>query len=379
MKIAVGVLIVAGAFIAALVAYGIHLSNLIRNGSLSSRHATPQFDILASSDATGRITLSSMNQDTVVPDLHHDGVFGIVSSGGYGQVGRIIERDDNYATREYTPLTATIGAEEPARLDIYAYPDDPKTAHGINFDKVHYASELGNCPAWLIPGSSSTWAVFAHGRGAHPNESLRIMPTLVDAGLPVLAITYRNDDRAPASADGQHWLGMTEWRDLEAAMQYALDNGAEDFILYGYSMGGGMCLKLLYESPLAGKARGVIMNSPVLDFGGTLDFVGRARGYPPFLVRLGKWIAGMRFGIDWERMNYLSRASELRAPILVLHGEADDLIPAPSSKKFASARPDIVRYIGFADAGHARSWNSDPAKYESAVRAFLGEILSEDC
>ena len=376
MVIAVSVL-VGIALLAAAVAYGVHLSNLVWNGSLSSRHTPPPFDIIASSEGDGRITLRASGDNGRAMDMRHDGTFGIVSASGYGQVGEISERGRDYVVRKYTPLTANIDLAEAARLDIYAYPDNPKTAYGMDYRIVRYASELGDCPAWFIPGSSRTWVIFAHGRGAHPNESLRIMPTLVDTGLPVLAITYRNDDGAPASAAGQHWLGLTEWRDLEAAMQYALDNGAEDFVLYGYSMGGGMCLNLLYESPLADKVRGVIMNSPVLDFGGTLDFVGNARRYPRFIVRFGKWVTSMRFGIDWERMNYLSRASELRAPVLVLHGEADDLIPAPLSQLLARARPDIVRYVGFADAGHARSWNLDPVRYESAVRAFLREVLCE--
>ena len=377
MELAVGVLIAIGIVAIALGAYGVHLSNIVWNGSLSSRHRTPPFDIVASSSGNGRITLRAVNDSVNVMDLHHEGTFGIVSANGYGQVGRILEQGADYSVREYTPLTTTINTAESARLDIYAFPDDPQTAHGIVYETVRYRSELGDCPAWFIPGSGRTWLVFAHGRGAHPNEALRIMPTLVDAGLPVLAITYRNDDGAPESADRQHWLGATEWRDLEAAMQYALNNGADDFILYGYSMGGGMCLNLLYESPLADKVRGVILNSPLLDFGGTLDFVGNARGYPRPIVRFGKWVAALRFGIDWERMNYLSKASELRAPILVLHGETDGLIPAPISQQFERARPGIARYVGFADAGHARSWNLNPKRYETAVRDFLRDVLCD--
>ena len=378
MEVAVGIIIALFAAIGAVaVAYGVHLSNLVRNGSLSSQHKTPPYDIIASVDAENQITLRAMNEDTGTVDMHHDGIFGIVSADGYGQVGRILRRGDGYAVREYKPLTATIGATAEARLDIYAYPDDPLTAHGIPYKKVTYESELGQCPAWFIPGRSKTWVVFAHGRGAHPSESLRILPTLIGAGLPVLAIKYRNDDGAPASADRQHWLGLTEWRDLEAAMKCATDSGAEDFILYGYSMGGGMCLNLLYESGLAAKVRGVIMNSPFLDFGGTLDFVGRIRSYPHPIVRFGKLTAGMRFGIDWQRMNYLSRASELRVPILILHGEKDTLVPAPISRSLARARPDIVRYVGFPDAAHARSWNLDSEKYETEVRRFIQEILGE--
>ena len=378
MEVAVGILIALFATTGAVVvAYGVYLSNLIRNGSLSSQHKTPPYDIIASIDADERILLRAMNEDTGAMDLHHDGVFGMVSADGYGQVGRILRQGEGYSVREYKPLTTTIGAAADVRLDIYAYPDNPLTAHGIPYKKVAYESELGQCPAWFIPGRSKTWAVFAHGRGAHPNESLRILPTLAGVGLPVLAINYRNDDGAPASDDRQHWLGLTEWRDLEAAMKYATDNGAEDFILYGYSMGGGMCLNLLYESELGAKVRGVIMNSPLLDFGGTLDFVGRIRSYPRLIVRFGKWVAGMRFGIDWRRMNYLNRASELRVPILILHGEKDDLVPAPISQSLAQARPDIVRYIGFPEAEHARSWNLDPEKYESEVRQFVEEILGE--
>ena len=138
-----------------------------------------------------------------------------------------------------------------------------------------------------------------------------------------------------------------------------------------------MCLNLLYESELADKVRGVVMDSPLLDFGGTLDIVGRARGYPRFVVRFGKAAAAWRFGIDWQRMNYLNRAAELRAPMLVLHGEADDMVPAPISRLLQHARPDIVRYIGFAEAAHARSWNLDSARYESAVRDFLRDILCD--
>ena len=362
---------------AIVIVYGVHLSNLVRNGSLSSRHETPPYDIIACIATDGRIQLRAKDEKAGAMDLHHEGVFGIVSADGYGQVGSVVEQGEGYAVREYTPLTTTIGAKVDARLDTYAHPDNPLTAHGIPYKKVTYESELGKCPAWHIPGGSNTWVVFAHGRGAHPNEALRILPTLAKAGLPVLAFNYRNDDGAPPSKDRMNWLGLAEWRDLEAAMKYALNNGAEDFILYGYSMGGGMCLNLLYESKLATKVRGVVMNSPFLDFSGTLDFVGRIRNYPRLIVHFGKWLAGWRFGIDWQRMNYLNRASELRVRILILHGEKDELVPASISQSLARARPDIVRYVGFSEAEHTRSWNLDPAKYEAEVHQFVQELLGE--
>ena len=374
MLIAVGILICAALFTVAAIVYGFHLSNIIYRGTLSSRHSMPPWDLIANSEGDGRITLRASGASGRAMDFHHDGVFGIVSASGYGQVGEILERGRNYAVRKYTPMTANIDLSEAARLDIYAYPDNPKTAYGMDYRIVRYASELGEYPAWFIPGASKTWAIFAHGRGAHPNEGLRIIPTLADADLPILAITYRNDEGTPASPDRKHWLGLTEWRDLEAAVQYALDNGAEDIILCGCSMGGAMCVELLCESELADSVRGVVMDSPLLDFGATLDMVGRMRGYPGFVIPYGKWFAAQRFGIDWQRMNYLGRASELNAPMLLLHGESDSLVPPQTSKTLAHARPDIARYVGFDGAEHARSWNLNGAKYESEVRDFLEDV-----
>ena len=377
MLIAVVVLAWVALIAAGALVYGFHLSNIIYRATLSSRHKTPPVDIIASSEGDGRIMLHAIGENGEAMDLRHEGVFGIITASGYGQVGDILERKRGYAVRKYTPITAVIGVSEAARLDIYAYPDNPKTAHGIPFQTVRYQSELGECPAWFVPGVSKTWVIFAHGRGARPNEGLRIMPALVESGMPILAITYRNDEGAPRSRDWLHWLGLTEWRDLEAAVRYALDNGAEDVVLYGYSMGGGMCVNLLYESDLADKVRGVVMDSPLLDFGATLDIVGRVRGYPGFVIPYGKAMAAWRFGIDWKRMNYLSRASELNAPILLLHGEDDELVPPQTSKALAQARPDIARYVGFAGAEHARSWNADRERYDAAVREFLLDVLRD--
>ncbi len=366
--------------VAIAAAFGFHLASLIYRMSFSSDHAEPPMDVIASSDGCGRIRLRPTHPDAGYGDWRIPGVFGIASAGGYGRVCDILDLGEDhkgaFAVRRYTPLTATITAAEPARLDIYAYDSDPLTAHGIAYRETRYASELGDCKAWRIEGSSSTWVVFVHGRGAHPNEALRILPTLVSAGHPTLAITYRNDSGAPPSPDRRHWFGLTEWRDIEGAAQYALDNGAKGIVLYGYSMGGSIILNFLYQSVLAAHVKGVVLDSPLVDFGATLYSGARARGYPSVAIHYGKAFAGLRFGVQWKRLNYLSQAAQLNAPMLVLHGEKDSLIPAATSVALCRARPDIVRYVGFENAEHARAWNSNPAKYEAEVRSFLRELNS---
>ena len=86
-----------------------------------------------------------------------------------------------------------------------------------------------------------------------------------------MLITYRDDEGAPANPDGFHRHGLTEWKDLEAGAAYALAHGAEGLILVGYSMGGAIVTSFLYESSLREKVRGVILDSPMLDFSATVD------------------------------------------------------------------------------------------------------------
>ena len=62
-------------------------------------------------------------------------------------------------------------------------------------------------------------------------------------GMASLLISYRNDGLAPSAPDGRYGLGSTEWRDVEAAIEYALDHGAAGVVLFGWSMGGAICLQ----------------------------------------------------------------------------------------------------------------------------------------
>ncbi len=202
-----------------------------------------------------------------------------------------------------------------------------------------------------------------------------MLPTVIELVFPSLIITYRNDEEAPESPDGLYRFGETEWQDLEAAAQYALDQGAEELVLVGYSMGGAIVTNFLYESPLAEQVRGAILDAPVLSFGALIDYGADQRGIPGPLTDLGKAFAGFRFDIDWDERDLLNRADELAVPLLLFHGDADTSVSIKTSKALATARPDLVTYVRVAGATHVRSWNMDPDAYEAAVASFLEDLV----
>lgn len=194
-------------------------------------------------------------------------------------------------------------------------------------------------------------------------------------------ITYRNDEGVPQNPDGFWRYGSTEWVDLEGAVKYALDHGAKGIVLIGNSMGGAIVMAFLYESPLARAVKGVVLDSPMLDFGATIGHGADQRRMPVIgtpipspIVWMAKSLSSIRFGIDYAKLDYLSRAKELAAPVLLFQGDADKTVPVESADAMARMRPDIVRYVRNPDIDHVRTWNVQRNEYEAKVKEFLKEI-----
>ena len=109
----------------------------------------------------------------------------------------------------------------------------------------------------------------------------------------------------------------------------------------------------------------------MLDFNATVEHGVRQRRLVRLVTPIGKFVAGFRFGISWGDLDYLAHAEKLATPVLLFHGDEDDIIPIKTSDTLSRIRPDIVKYVRGAGVLHAASWNDDPATYEAAVRDFI--------
>ncbi|MBB2899713.1 hypothetical protein FHR75_000501 [Kineococcus radiotolerans] len=328
--------------------------------------------------------------DTVVP-----GRYGVWTDGGAGhlRVGDVLDVTDGRVTRELLGVDAGVPRPGAARWNQYYYAGNPTTALGLAHDDLTVAGEVGELPCWSVPAaapgavSGGVWAVLVHGRGATREEALRALPVLHELGIPCLVPSYRNDADAPAVAAGRYGLGDTEWRDVEAVVQHALDSGARRVLLVGWSMGGAILLQLVARSPLAGRVAALVLDGPVLDWYDVLDHQARRRRIPVRLGRyglrllahpLGRRLVGVEGPLDLRPMDWVRRAGELVLPVLLLHSDADDYVPDGPSRRLAQARPDLVTYVPSSTAGHTREWNVDPQRWETAVRRFVSATLRED-
>jgi uncharacterized protein len=363
---------------------GWYFSNVLNERALdgAARRASldPDYDLVVRDVAGRAITITA---DGDPGDLDQEGVFGLRWEGGYGQVSHIMGTEGDAITRRFLLISGGPPSEgTPAELEVRAWPD-PESA-GLASQDVVVNGRLGRYPAWFVSGDRDTWAIVVHGNSMSRLDGLRMVPITVDAGFPTLVPTYRNDTGAPEDPSGMLRYGLTEWRDLEAAVRYALDNGATDVVLAGYSMGGGVIMAFLQRSKLRDDVRAVILDAPMLDFSATVDDNASREEIvpgvplPSSLTAVAKQIAAWRFGVEWDQLNYLANgAKRYDVPFLVFHGTADTTVPIATSEEFAKLRPDLVTLVRCPEAEHIACWNLDPEGYAAVVSRFLHDQLGD--
>jgi pimeloyl-ACP methyl ester carboxylesterase len=296
------------------------------------------------------------------------GTWGLRTAVSYGRMGDVTDSTDATITRTYEGAEGLLSPGEVA-VDLLAYQGDPHRALAIPYEGVQVQSELGPMPAWLIAGSEPSWVIFVHGAGGRA-EALRSLNVPLDLGYSLLVISYRNDPGAAAAPDGLVTWGFDEWQDVEAGVELALAEGAEDIFLMGSGLGGSAVIMTLLETAHIRSIRGAVLDSPVLD----LATVDKARRPDSGLIgSWGRTLASLRFGVEWSRLNHVASADELSRPVLLFHGSRDEVTPVRLADAFAVALGEGVEYHRSDEAGHGSTWNVAPDRYEAALRDFLIE------
>ncbi|MFD0370690.1 alpha/beta hydrolase [Streptomyces sp. NPDC059071] len=307
------------------------------------------------------------------------GTYGIEATGLHAVIGPVLDRvphtADTVVRRLERVELGTLGPGVKVRLTPQLHCGTPETALGLPHEDVDIPGELGPLPAWYVHGARATWVIALHGLGTTREHPLNLLPFLHRRQVPVLIPAYRGDAGAPAAPDGLAHLGDSEWRDVDAAIRYAVRRGAANVVLHGWGTGAAMALHAAASSGMRDRVRGLVLDSPVLDWEATLRNLAAARRVPAPLLPLAVRAAQGRTGLHGDRLQEAADPDALRVPVLLFHGPDDAVAPADRSRRLSELRPDLVTLTTVRDAPHAAMWNADPLRYEEALRRFLTPLV----
>ncbi|WP_366657265.1 alpha/beta hydrolase [Fodinicurvata sp. EGI_FJ10296] len=186
--------------------------------------------------------------------------------------------------------------------------------------------------SWHVPALDDERPTIVLFQGNAGNISHRafIAKALAEAGYGVVLAGYRGYGGNPGSpgepgllADGRALLDVLAERGVSA----------ESTALMGESLGSGVAVRLASERPVAA----VILISP---FTSAVDVA--ARHYPIFPVRL----------LMTDRFDNLGPIREIDAPLLVVHGDADTIVPTELGWRLFDAASDPKSLEIIPGAGH---------------------------
>jgi dipeptidyl aminopeptidase/acylaminoacyl peptidase len=153
----------------------------------------------------------------------------------------------------------------------------------------------------------------------------------------------------------------TETRDLEdlkAVVDYAYNSfefDKEKFFVYGASFGGFTALNLTLED---NRIKGLVLKCPVSEFEKVYVSLREKRKY---------MMDFDNFYEDGKKYDVHSKASQIKIPIKIIHGDADITVSIEQSKKLASLLPDVelktVKGANHNFEGHREELNSQTIRF----------------
>jgi pimeloyl-ACP methyl ester carboxylesterase len=195
--------------------------------------------------------------------------------------------------------------------------------------------------------------LFLHGNAGNASHRLPNAVHLARLGAAVLLLDYRGYGRSEGRPT-EHGV----YADARAGLaQLTGERGFPEsrIVVFGRSLGGAVAVELARGRPLGG----VILESAFTS-----------------AHEMARRVFGFGFGpLTRGRFDSLAKLDELRAPLLFLHGDRDEIVPYDLGRALYEAAPEPKSFTTIRGAGHNDTVQVGGQPYFDRIGRFLDEVV----
>jgi uncharacterized protein len=228
---------------------------------------------------------------------------------------------------------------------------------GLPFEDLYFSTSDGvRLNGWFIPhaGARAT-VVWFHGNAGnigHRVDNIKLLHDKIRVNI--FIFDYRGYGRSAGLASEE---GL--YRDSVAALmlvQNRLGVDAKNLILFGQSLGAAVATEMARRF----RCQGLILEAPFTSIG------DMAKTILPFLP------IGLLLQTKFE---VVEKIATINVPLLVLHGDRDDVVPFAQGRKVFSAAPAPKEFYTIAGATHNDTYRVGGDAYFERLRVFIEGVL----
>jgi len=207
---------------------------------------------------------------------------------------------------------------------------------------------------WLVVATSAApLLIFCHGNAGNIGDRVDNVASLEKAGISVLIFDYRGYGKSSGhpSEEGIYTDALATYHYAVEVLGYSPDG----VVLFGRSLGAAVAADLALRVPVAG----IILESAFTNLN------DMAWVHYPFIP--GKFLVKGKFDL-------LEKMKRIKAPILVVHGERDEIVPLWMGEKIFETAGGPKGFYKIPGADHNDTEMVGGQAYIKRFRAFVYKV-----
>jgi fermentation-respiration switch protein FrsA (DUF1100 family) len=196
---------------------------------------------------------------------------------------------------------------------------------------------------YLVNPASTYTLLLSHGNAEDLGSVHSLLPGLANLGFSVFAYDYRGYGLSQGRPSERH-----VYADIDGAYDYLtgkLGVAPDRIVAYGRSLGAGASVDLAARRPVGG----VILESPFVT---AFRVMTRVPLFP------------------FDKFRNVDKIGRVRCPLLILHGEADEIVPFWHGRRLFDKAPGRKMFVAIPGAHHNDLMWVAGARYGQALRDF---------